>query len=77
MTTRRANGEGSIHKRKDGRWAAALSLPGGKRHTLYGKTRQDVARKLTASLRDRELGLPVLPERQTVDQFFTRWLETI
>ena len=43
--------------------------------SLYGKTRQEVAKKLTAALRDREAGLPVLPERQTVGEFLTRWLE--
>ena len=72
--TRRGNNEGSIYKRKDGRWAAAVSLPGGKRHHLYGKTRQEVARKLTTGLRDRELGLPMMPERQSVGRFLSRWL---
>ena len=73
---RRGNNEGSIYKRADGWWAAALTIPDGKRRTLYGKTRQDVAKKLTVALRDREAGLPVLPERQTIEQFLTRWLET-
>ena len=51
MGNRRGNGEGSIYKRADGRWAAALTLEGGKRRTLYGKTRQQVAKGLTAALR--------------------------
>ena len=71
---RRGNNEGTIYKRKDGRWEAALTLPGGK-HSLYGKTRQEVSRKLPAALRDKEAGLPVLPERQSVAQFLTQWME--
>ena len=77
MGNRRGNGEGSIYKRADGRWAAALTLEGGKRRTLYGKTRQQVAKGLTAALRDREAGLPVTPERQTVEKFLAHWLEAV
>ena len=73
---RRGNNEGSIYKRADGRWAAAMTLPGRKRRTLYGKTRQEVAKKLTVALRDLEAGIPVPPERQTVQQFVALWLET-
>jgi integrase len=72
---RRGNSEGSIYKRKDGRWAAAVSMPGAKRRTLYGKTRQEVAKKLNGALRDREAGLPTMPERQTLEQFLNQWLE--
>ena len=72
---RRGNSEGSIYKRKDGRWAAAVSQPGAKRRTLYGKTRQEVAKKLTGALRDKESGLPVVSERQTVEQFLNQWLD--
>ena len=72
---RRGNSEGSIYKRKDGRWAAAVSQPGAKRQTLYGKTRQEVAKKLTGALRDKESGFPVVSERQTVEQFLNQWLD--
>ena len=73
---KRGNNEGSIYKRTDGRWAAALTVTGGKRRTLYGKTRQEVARKLNGALRDREASLPVIPERQTMEQFLGQWLKT-
>ena len=62
---RRGKNEGSIYRRQDGRWSAAVTLPGGKRRTIYAKTRQEVARKLTAALRDLEAGVPATPERQT------------
>jgi len=73
---KRGNNEGSIYKRKDGRWTAVLSLPGRKRRYLYGKTRDDVAHKLTSAMRDKDAGIPVTPQRQTVAQFLRQWMET-
>ena len=79
MTKKRGNGEGSIFKRKDGRWAAAVDLGwlGGKRRrkTVYGRTRGQVAGKLAAALRAQSDGLPVDPQRQTVGQYLRDWLE--
>ncbi len=76
---KRGQNEGTIYKRKDGRWVAAVSLgyQAGKlkRKTFYGKTRREVQEKLTATLRDRQQGLPIVTERQTLGQFFDRWLE--
>ena len=43
---RRGNGEGSISKRSDGRWHARVSLPDGKRKHFYGRTRDEVRKKL-------------------------------
>jgi integrase len=42
---RRNNGEGSIQKRKDGRWCGRYTV-NGKRKYVYGKTRKEVAEKL-------------------------------
>ena len=43
---RRANGEGSIFRRKDGTWSAELSYQDDygspKRRTVYGKTQAEV-----------------------------------
>lgn len=75
-TRRRGHHEGSIFKRKDGRWCAAVSLPGNRRRYIYGKTRQEVARKLTAALRAVQDGLPLPPERLTVARFLQDWLES-
>lgn len=74
---RRANGEGSIYKRRDGRWCATVSVDGGKRKSFYGRTRQEVARKLAAALKARQDGLPLPAERQTVAQFLSDWLESV
>ena len=50
--TRRANNEGSIFQRSDGRWGGALTMgydENGKliRKTIYGKTQAEVAKKLS------------------------------
>jgi integrase len=77
MASRRGNNEGTIVKRADGRWEARVTLNEGKRKCLYGKTRQEVARRLTEVLRDRDRGLPVVGDRQTVAEYTTNWLQTI
>jgi integrase len=75
MATRRGNSEGTITKRADGRWEARITLEEGKRKCYYGKTRQEVAQRLTAALRDRENGLPIIGEKQTVEEYLTSWLD--
>lgn len=75
MGTKRGNHEGSIYKRKDGRWEGALSLEGGKRKRFYGKTRQDASQKLAEALRDRDKGLPSVNERHTLASHLARWLD--
>ncbi len=77
MSGKRANGEGSIHKRKDGRWAASISTVGGKRKHFLSKDRDVVARKLRAALKSRDDGLPFITERQTVSQYMSNWLKTV
>lgn len=52
----RANGEGTIYQRKDGRWEAAgyvLAADGGrKRVRVYGSTRKSTADKLAEKIAD-------------------------
>jgi hypothetical protein len=61
MTSKRGNGEGSRpRKRPDGRWEARYTIHTSgrpKRKTLYGRTRQQVADKLSRALSDRAQGL--------------------
>ena len=75
MPTKRGNNEGSITKRANGLWEARITLDHGKRKSFYGKTRQEAARKLTAALRDRDAGLPVIVGAQTVGYYMAQWLE--
>ena len=57
---RRGRGEGSIYRRKDGRWVGQYNLqtePGKKTRYVYGKTRKDVAAKLAKAIVDRDAGM--------------------
>ena len=50
---KRGNGEGTIFKRKDGRWCARYTVgtvEGLKRRNVYGETRREVAKKLGEAL---------------------------
>ena len=74
----RGNGEGTIYQRKsDGKWCASLMLEGGKRKVLYGKTRQEVARKLRDAQQNRDQGLPPVTDRQAFGVFLDRWLAEV
>jgi integrase len=72
---RRANNEGTIYRRQDGRWCASVTLPGGRRKSYYGQTRQEVAQKLTQGLTAVQHGLPVPKERLTVQAYMLDWLQ--
>ena len=68
---KRSNGEGSVVKRKDGRWCVAYTV-GGKRKYLYGKTRKEVVGKLRETLA--ESGGAYYPDI-AVGDYLGRWLE--
>lgn len=73
---KRPSGDGTVHKRgSDRRWAGAVTLQDGRRVWRYGKTQQEVMRKLAAVKRDRDAGLPIVAERRTVADYLTSWLE--
>ena len=76
---KRGNSEGSIFRRKDGRWASVITLGWEtgkrKRKTFYGKTRHDVQVLLNEALNNQQKGVPIPPERQTVGTFLDYWLE--
>lgn len=72
---RRGNSEGTITKRKDGRWEARVSLPNGRRKVLYARTRSEVAEKLLTAQKSISDGLPLPSDRQTLENFLTKWLE--
>ena len=77
MAKRRGNNEGSITKRSDGRYMARYTVQtaeGPKRKTLYGKTRADVAEKLTKAMGDRDNGLVFDAGNLTVGEYLDTWL---
>ena len=74
---KRGNGEGSIGRRKDGLYMARYTIQtptGPKRKALYGKTRSEVAAKLSKALADRESGLTFDADNVTVAEYLARWL---
>ncbi|GCE28149.1 site-specific integrase [Dictyobacter alpinus] len=72
---KRANGEGSVYKQRNGLWAASLTTEDGKRKYFYGKTRKEASDKLTKALNDRKDGALVATPKQTLEQFLRDWLE--
>ena len=79
--TRRANGEGSIWRRTDGRWVgatyAATNRGGRKRVHVYGKTRAQARERLTELQRELDRGVRVPVENWTVQQYLDHWLATV
>jgi integrase len=75
MGKHRGKCEGSIYKRRDGRWAAEITLEGHQRKTLYGKSREEVHEKLLVAQNEKRQGLLRTGPQQTVRDFLTYWLE--
>ncbi len=77
MTKKRGNGEGSIYRRKDGRWVGQYTVytaQGPKYRYIYGKTRAMVAEKLTKAMASRDSGLVFDAGNLTVGDYLDNWL---
>jgi integrase len=77
---RRKHGEGTIVKRADGRYMAALIVEtekGKQRKYFYGKTSREVQKKLDQAKRDRDQGTFVTERGQRLDVYLNRWLEEV
>jgi integrase len=77
LSRKRGNGEGSIYRRKDGRWVGQYTVytaKGPKYRYLYGKTRAAVAEKLTKAMADRNGGLVFDAGKMTLGEYLDRWL---
>ena len=74
---RRANGEGSIFRRGDGRWTAQMSYPDEngqtQRRTVYGRTQADVRSKLKDARQRVEVGDPVKDASITLSSWLEDW----
>ena len=74
---RRGNGEGTITRRRDGRWEGRYVVhtkDGPKRKVLYGRTRAEVAEKLAKAISDRSGGLVFDAGTLTLSDYLDRWL---
>jgi hypothetical protein len=76
MAKRRGRGEGSIYRRKDGSWVAQYTV-GDKRRYIYGKTRKDVAARLSKAIAERDSGFVYDSENLKVADYLDRWLDAI
>ena len=77
MANKRGNGEGSIYRRKDGRWVGqylVYTAQGPKYRYIYGKTRADVSKRLTKAMADRDDGLVFDAGALTIGEYLERWL---
>ena len=77
--TRRANNEGSIYQRKDGRWAGTATVGynnDGKiiRKTVYGKTRMEVTKKMTELTKRIESNNFDYVENHNLSELMNEWL---
>lgn len=72
-----ANGEGTIVQRNDGRWEAKFVIrhgSGRRRISVYGKTREEAAKRLRVRLVERDRGRAVAPSRETLREHLESWL---
>ena len=77
---RNANGSGCIRKRADGRWEGIYStaeVDGAgkyKKHSVYGKTQEEVRRKMAAITSDIDAGTYVEPQKIKLGDWIDTWL---
>ena len=81
MPRRRAKGDGSVYRRKDGRWAGNVQLgyANGRRvfKVVYGQTRSEVLEKVRQATELSRQGALVAGRSPRLDEFLSLWLKTI
>ena len=76
---KRANGEGTIYQRKDGRWAGAVTIgydENGKqiKKTVYGRNQTEVAKKLSDISGRLKSNTYEVVEQKTFGELMSEWL---
>lgn len=78
---RRPTGSGSIYRRKDGRYEAAVwvTTPAGQRRRkrVYGRTYEEAHEKYLDLLRQVQRGVPVATRSQRLEDYLKYWLEEV
>lgn len=74
MKKRRANSEGSIFQRRDGRWCAYLTLA-GKRRYHYAHTQRECVAWLAEMRKQTDEGLSADANRITTADYLARWID--
>ena len=76
--SRRGNAEGSLYRRRDGRWVAALTDPAtGRQRYWYAKTRSVASAALNDALRRRDDNLQLAPSSQTLADYLVTWEQDV
>ena len=74
MARKRANGEGNLRKREDGKgWEARYYDLKGKRHSVYGKSQKEVIKKLEDALDAMNSDSSLEDSDTTVSQWLNIW----
>lgn len=80
--SKRANNEGSIRQRSDGRWEARITIGidpktgKPKRRSIYGSSQAEVRKQLTKLTKAIDEGTYREPNKLTVGQWLDNWLIT-
>ena len=74
--TRKPNGEARIRQLPSGSWHTQV-LVAGRRHSVTGRTKEDVQRRRRELLANADKGVLPPAERLTLGQFIERWLEPV
>src|SRR5438270_12230442 len=74
---RRKYDEGSVFKRKDGRFVAQLRLENGKKQQRYFKTEKEAHVALRKMLQEKEQGMLLTGPQQTLKAYLDQWLEQV
>ena len=74
--SKRANGEGTVRQRPDGRWEGRYKDPfTGKQKSIYGKTQKEVISKLRITLYENDAGNFVADNSLTLNEWFEIYME--
>ncbi|MDP9485864.1 MAG: site-specific integrase [Actinomycetota bacterium] len=75
---KKANHEGSVYQRKDGRWEAVLTYRDGagelKRRRSYHRSREEADRALTKMKAERDGGVAMSGDNPTLYEYLVAWL---
>lgn len=73
---RRTKGDGSIYRRKDGRYVGEYTDANGKRRYVSGKSKTDVKAKIKTKLKEKDEGVAYDAANLTFGAYLDQWLST-
>ncbi|HEU5382668.1 MAG TPA: tyrosine-type recombinase/integrase, partial [Ktedonobacteraceae bacterium] len=74
---RRANGEGSIFRRSDGRFVGQVTLPDGKQKQVYGKSQEEVLQKQRKLEYEQRQGTLITERDVKLKAYLDHWIENV